>query len=405
MNNFYASVECVLHPELRDKPLAVCGRAEERHGIVLAKNYLAKACGVKTGEAIWQAKQKCPNLLIVDPHYREYIKYSRRAREIYSRYTDQVEPYGMDEVWLDVTGSRRLYGTGEEIANKIREQIKSELGLTVSIGVSFNKIFAKLGSDLKKPDAVTCISRERYREQIWGLPATDMLGVGRAAGKVLRTFGIHTIGELANAPDDFLRIKFGVNGLRMKRYANGEDYSKVMEQDYSFPIKSVGNGTTFLQDLYNEDEVWPMILALSDRVAQRLREAGKRACGVSLTVKCPDLSWKEWQTRLDGPSHNAYEIAERVFALFKKNYPWVKPIRALYVRAISLRDTDAPMQLTILTDGDKLWRKDIIDKTIDNIRAKYGGRAILSAATMVMPKMPHSYDDIELILPTGMLTV
>ncbi len=405
MNNYYASVECVLRPELRDRPLAVCGKAEERHGIVLAKNYLAKACGVSTGEAIWQARMKCPNLLIVDPHYKEYIKYSRLAREIYSRYTDRVEPYGMDEVWLDVTASRLLFGTGEEIANRIREQIKSELGLTVSVGVSFNKIFAKLGSDLKKPDAVTCITSDCFREQIWHLPATEMLGVGRSAGKVLRMYGINTIGSLAAAPEDFLRLKFGVNGGRMKRFANGDDSSEVKEQDYSFPIKSVGNGTTFLQDLQDNDEVWQMILALSDRVCQRLREAGKRACGVSLTVKCPDLSWKEWQIRLDTPTYNASDVAERAFALFRKNYPWVKPIRALYIRAISLRDAELPCQLTLYSDGESLVRKDIIDRTTDTIRARYGSRSIIAAAIMRLAKMPESYDDIELTLPTGMLTL
>ena len=405
MNNFYASVECILRPELRDKPLAVCGKAEERHGIVLAKNYLAKACGVSTGEAIWQAKMKCPNLVTVDPHYREYIRYSRLAREVYAYYTDQVEPYGMDEVWLDVTASRRLYGSGEEIAHKIREQIKTELGLTVSVGVSFNKIFAKLGSDLKKPDAVTCITYEGFREQIWGLPASDMLGVGRATAKILRMYGINTIGELAKAPEDFLTLKFGINGRRMKQFANGEDYSKVMEQDFSYPVKSVGNGTTFLQDLYDENEVWPMILALSDRVCHRLREAVKRACGVSLTVKCPDLSWKEWQTRLETPSYSALDIAGRAFELFRKNYPWVKPIRALYIRAISLCDADTPCQLTLYSDGERLQRKDTIDRTVDKIRQLFGSRSIINAAILKLDKMPGIDDDVELTLPTGMLTL
>ena len=299
----------------------------------------------------------------------------------------------MDEVWLDVTASQRLFGTGEEIAHRIREQIKSELGLTVSVGVSFNKVFAKFGSDLKKPDAVTVIPRESFREIIWDLPVGELLGVGRAAGKVLRSFGIYTIGELARAPDGFLRLKFGVNGIRMKQFANGEDFSKVMEQDYSFPIKSVGNGTTFIEDLQSNDEVWPMVLALSDRVGHRLREAGKLARGVSLTVKCPDLAWKEWQTRLETPTNNAVDIAARAFTLFRKYYPWVKPIRALCIRAISLCDVDTPCQLSIHSDAESLNRKETIDRTVDAIRARYGRGSIIYAALMKLAKIPVS-DDI-----------
>lgn len=220
MNNFYASVECMLNPELKNKPVAVCGSVEERHGIVLAKNYAAKAFGVSTGEAIWQAKQKCQDLVIVEPHYEQYIKFSKLAREIYGRYTDQIEPYGMDECWLDVTGSGCM-GTGFEIADEIRRTVKFELGLTISAGVSFNKIFAKLGSDMKKPDAITCIEADSFREKIWCLPAADLLGVGRATEKVLSGYGIHTIGELAATSDDFLKCRLGKNGLAIKKYAMG----------------------------------------------------------------------------------------------------------------------------------------------------------------------------------------
>lgn len=215
MNNFYASVECMLNPELKNKPVAVCGSVEERHGIVLAKNYAAKAFGVSTGEAIWQAKQKCQDLVIVEPHYEQYIKFSKLAREIYGRYTDQIEPYGMDECWLDVTGSGCM-GTGFEIADEIRRTVKFELGLTISAGVSFNKIFAKLGSDMKKPDAITCIEADSFREKIWCLPAADLLGVGRATEKVLSGYGIHTIGELAATSDDFLKCRLGKNGQKIK---------------------------------------------------------------------------------------------------------------------------------------------------------------------------------------------
>ena len=269
MNNFYASVECMLNPDLRDKAVAVCGSVEDRHGIVLAKNYKAKAFGVATGEAIWQAKQKCKDLTIVEPHYEQYMKFSKLAREIYGRYTDQIEPYGMDECWLDVTGSRTL-GSGAEIADEIRETIKFELGLTISVGVSFNKIFAKLGSDMKKPDAVTCIERETFRDTIWNLPASEMLGVGRATEKRLSSCGIRTIGQLAAISEGFLQSSFGKNGLFLKRYANGEDYSQVMRSDYSSPVKSVGHGITTIQDLENSAEVWCVMLELVQDIGTKL---------------------------------------------------------------------------------------------------------------------------------------
>ena len=244
MNNFYASVECMLDPALKKYPIAVCGSVEERHGIVLAKNYKAKAFDVKTGDAVWQAKQKCKDLVVVPPHYEEYIKYSKLARSVYERYTDQVEPYGMDECWLDISGTESLFGSPEKVANEIRETMKFELGLTISVGVSFNKIFAKLGSDMKKPDAVTVIPKDTFKEKIWGLPAADLLGVGRATQRVLDSYCIRTIGDLANTDPEFLRRRLGKNGVVLWNYANGNDLSLVAKKDFVSPIKSVGHGIT-----------------------------------------------------------------------------------------------------------------------------------------------------------------
>ena len=283
MNNFYASVECMLNPELKNKPVAVCGSVEERHGIVLAKNYAAKAFGVSTGEAIWQAKQKCQDLVIVEPHYEQYMKFSKLARGIYGRYTDQIEPYGMDECWLDVTGSGCM-GTGFEIADEIRRTVKFELGLTISAGVSFNKIFAKLGSDMKKPDAITCIEADSFREKIWCLPASDLLGVGRATEKVLSGYGIHTIGELAATSDDFLKCRLGKNGLAIKKYANGLDDSPVMRSDYVSPVKSIGHGITTMQDLENNAEVWCVMLELVQEIGTKLRTHKKKAGGIAISM-------------------------------------------------------------------------------------------------------------------------
>ncbi len=393
LNNFYASVECMLHPELRAYPIAVCGRIEDRHGIVLAKNYAAKACGVQTGETVGQARAKCRGLVNVEPHFQHYAKYSRLVRQIYLEYSDLVEPFGMDENFIDVTASARLFGDGEKIAHEIRERIKQELGLTVSVGVSFNKIFAKLGSDMKKPDAVTCIPREHFREIIWNLPVGEMLGVGHAASKELYRYGITTIGALAHCPDELLTRKFGIGGLRMKQYANGEDHAAVMPAGYQAPIKSVGNGITFRSDLTSEAEVWTMILALSDEVAYRLRAADRKARGISLTVKCCDLSVKEWQAKLDRPTQNALTIARRAFAVFCQNYLWVKPIRMLCVRAIRLDDADAAEQITLLCPAEEMAKTETVDQTVDEIRRRFGRTAITSAATLRLDKMPHA--DVE----------
>ena len=271
MNNFYASVECMLDPSLKNYPVAVCGSVEERHGIVLAKNYKAKAYDIKTGEAVWQAKQKCKDLIVVPPHYEEYIKYSKLARSIYSRYTDQVEPYGMDECWLDISGTENIFGSPEYVANEIKETIKFELGLTISVGVSFNKVFAKLGSDMKKPDAITVITADDFKNQIWHLPASDMLGVGRATQKILDSYCINTIGELANTSPSFLKARLGKNGISLWQFANGNDCSRVMNKDFVSPIKSVGHGITTIQDLEKPEQVWPVFLELTQDIGHKLK--------------------------------------------------------------------------------------------------------------------------------------
>ena len=390
LNNFYASVECMLRPELNRFPVAVCGRQEERHGIVLAKNYAAKAYGVQTGEPIVRARAKCPALVCVDPHFGEYVKYSRLVRQIYMEYSDLVEPYGMDENFIDVSASLRLFGDGETIAHAIRERVRRETGLTVSVGVSFNKIFAKLGSDMKKPDAVTCIPRESFRNIIWSLPAGDMLGVGRTAAAELHRYGITTIGALAHCPDELLIRKFGVSGLRMKQYANGEDTSAVLPADYHAAPKSVSCGITFRDDLREEAEVWPMILALADEVAYRLREADKKAQSISLTVKDCTLKVKEWQVKLPYPTHSALLLATHAFSVFRQKYLWIKPIRMLCVRAIRLQDGDAAEQLTLLCSGGDMERTEQVDRTVDEIRRRFGKGSITSAATLRLDKMPRS---------------
>lgn len=400
MNNFYASVECSLDPALRPYPVAVCGSEEERHGIVLAKNYQAKAYGVKTGESIREAKEKCGNLVIVPPHYGEYMKYSLMAREIYGRYTDLIEPYGMDEVWADCTGSVRMFGDGETIANEIRETVKRELGLTVSVGVSFNKVFAKLGSDMKKPDAVTVISRDGFREKIWGLPASDMLGVGRAAERQLAACGVHTIGDLARLPDETLRHKFGKIGVILWGCANGLDCSPVTVRDIEALDKSAGHGMTALSDLENDAEVWPFFLELSQELGHRLRVFRKKAHAISIFVKDRELFCRQWQAPLPMPTQSASVIAEHAFALFCRSYDWHKPIRALTVRAIGLESAGGPTQFSLFDDPCRLEKTEHREEAVEEIRRRFGEMSIYPAILMHIPKYPD-HDNPKIQMPNG----
>ncbi|NLE12946.1 MAG: DNA polymerase IV [Clostridiales bacterium] len=387
MNNFFASVECMLDTTLRDKAVAVCGSVEERHGIVLAKNYRAKAYGVKTGEAVWQAKQKCAGLVTVPPHYDRYARFAKLAREIYSRYTDMIEPYGMDECWLDVTGSA-LMGSGYEIAEEIRRTVKEELGLTVSAGVSFNKVFAKLGSDLKKPDAVTCITRENFREQIWNLPAGELLGVGPATGRTLAKFGIMTIGDLAKAPDEFLQRRLGICGLRLKLCANGMDNSSVLAAESEYPIKSVGHGTTTLQDLENGAQVRCVMLELVQDISSRLAESGKKACSVAIAIRDNNLDWEQHQCPLPMPTRSPSCLAETAWHLFEAKYRIRRPIRSVSVRAINLVDEDIPMQVDFFTDFERIEKREALDRTVELLRGRFGRNIIRSAVLFGDIHMP-----------------
>ncbi len=401
MNNFYASVECMLNPALRDKAVVVGGSVEQRHGIVLAKNYKAKAFGIQTGEALWQARNKCKDIVVVPPNYDQYLRFSELAREIYSRFTDQVEPYGMDECWLDVSGSR-AFGRGESIADEIREIIKFELGLTVSIGVSYNKIFAKLGSDLKKPDAVTTIYKADFRAKVWPLAAGELLGVGRATEKKLRLSGIYTIGELANANKDLLRKLLGINGLKLKLFANGLDSSKVLTANVVSPIKSIGHGITTVADLENSAEVWRVILALVQDVGTKLRRHHKRAGGVALYIRNNKLVTNQWQGRVALPTQSATVLAQKAFELFVKHYKWHHHIRSLSVQAINLIEESLPLPFDLFTDHKALEKREKLDLAIENIRFRFGKEAIKNSVLLQDIKLPSNLD-AGVRMPTGMV--
>lgn len=370
LNNFYASVECLYHPEYRGKPLAVLGDPEARHGVVLAKNYEAKSHDVKTGDPMWMAKQKCPDIIFVPPHYDLYMKHSKLVREIYAEYTDKVEPYGLDECWLDVTGSTMLFGSGEDIANEIRRRVKSELGVSVSVGVSFNKIFAKLGSDMKKPDATTVIESKRFKEIVWPLPVKELLYVGRATHNKLRRKGIFTIGDLADTNPENLRFWLGKMGVVLWQFANRLDTSPVSNIGAKSMIKTVGNSTTAPRDLISNEDIKITLMALSESVSARLREYGFICRTVQIGIRDNELNWIERHGKLEIPNRTAKSIFELVFSLFKKHTNG-KPIRSLSVQACDLEPIDH-VQLSLLPDVSQLQKQEELEVAMDNLRNRFG---------------------------------
>lgn len=369
LNNFYATVEKKLFPELEGKPIAVCGDKEMRHGIVLAKSEEAKRFGVKTGDVIWEAKRKCPGLIIRPVRFGVYEEQSRAVREIYGRFTDLVEPFGIDECWLDVTHSK-TFGTGEEIAEKIRRTVKEERGLTVSVGVSFNKVFAKLASDLKKPDAVTVVSRENYREKIWPLPVSQLLFVGKASTQKLKDLGITTIGQLAAADRKMLSSLLGKWGETLSVYARGEDDAPVRGENDRETLKSVGNSITHYEDITDRGEIKRLLYVLSESVAARMRDAGLgKADTVHLWVRDCDMGNHTCQKKVR-PTALCGDIAEAAYALFCEKYRAGKPVRGLGVTASGFDLGIEQLTFEALTgDYDKRARA---EEAVAKIREKHG---------------------------------
>ncbi len=375
-NCFFASVEATLDPILNTRAFAVCGDPELRHGIVLAKNEAAKKAGVKTGEAIWQAKQKCPRLQIVAPHYRLYKEYSEKIFGIYNRYTDLVEPYGIDECWLDVTGSVHLFGSGEKIANELRQVIRREVGVTISAGASFNKIFAKMGSDYKKPDATTVLTRENFRDLLYPLPAGDLFMVGRHTADKLRTLGIRTVGQLADADENALRRLLGVNGSTLWRYANGYDYSPVVPAGARPPWKSIGNGATFRHDLTDAEQVRTCVFFLCDKVAARLRKHGVECSAITVAIRDTALNNITRSAQLPYPTDLSFDLRAAALALIAANVnPAREPIRALSVCGTKLlKNEEICEQISLFDLGYHLKREreQKLEAVGDTIRHRYG---------------------------------
>ena len=373
------------HPELRDKPLAVCGSQEERHGIVLAANYIAKPYGVKTGMAVWQARQRCPHLVMLPPDMGEYIRFSQMAREIYEDYTDQIEPFGLDENWLDVTGSVGMFGSPMTIAREISDRMKFELGITCSIGVADNKITAKLGSDYKKPDAITRIERDNYREVVYPLPVEDLLYVGPATSKKLRGLGISTIGGLAQAPLDTLTRKLGKMGTVLQTFALGLDPSPVQKSSHIPNIKSVGNSATTPRDMTCDSDVELMLLLLAESVASRMRELASRCTVVEVYIRDVELNSFCRQRKLEVPTCSSDEIAQTACDLFRQNYRWVRPLRSIGVRGAGLVEATAGTQLSLYPEEPRRDKWERIDAAVDRLRQRYGYRSIQRARLFTDP--------------------
>ncbi len=379
LNSFYASVECMKNPEIRDKPVAVGGSVEQRHGIILTKNLIAKEYGVKTGEAIWQARQKCPDLIVMRPDYGTYLYFSKEARRIYSYYTDLIESFGIDECWLDVTGSAKLFGTGQDIADEIRSRLKEELGITASIGVSYNKIFAKLGSDMKKPDATTVITQKDIRQKVWPLPVSDLLYVGRSTAKKFINIGVYTIGDLANLNPGFLKKFLGKWGETLWLFANGLDTAPVMKTDHQTTIKGIGNSMTTPRDLVDNEDVKLLLYVLSESVSERLRKHNFKGNTIQIYVRDNELNSIERQAKLTECSCVTRDIADKAFKIFLNNWSWKKPIRSIGVRATDLVTADTYTQLSLFCDERQKLKEEQLEYSIDEIRKRFGHYSVQRA--------------------------
>lgn len=378
-NNFFASVELLERPELRDKPVAVAGDPEGRHGIILAKNMVAKRYGVQTAETVWQARRKCPGLILLAPHRERYEEISRRINKIYLDVTDQVEAFSIDESWLDATGSRALFGDGKAIADMLRKRVREEIGITISVGVSDNKTWAKMGSDYQKPDATTVITRENVGQILYPLPVEEMLFVGGSAAAELRRHGIDTVGALAVSDGAVLARYLGKQGEALARMASGQDDSPVRRWGEKEPIKSIGNSATFAHDLVGREECRRGLLTLCDSVGTRLRAQRLKCRTVTLQIKDPQLKVISRQKTLAVPTALTRQIYREACAILETSWPENAPVRLFSVTASQLlpEDETVSAQLSFIdevcTDNPKQRR---IEEAVDQVRGRYGKSAV-----------------------------
>jgi len=379
-NGFFASVECAINPELKNVPMAVGGDAEKRHGIILAKNELAKKYNIQTAETIHSAKRKCPDLVIVPPHHTLYREYSKRIFEIYTRYTELVESFGLDEAWLDVTHSKKLFGDGVTIANELRQVVKKETGITISVGVSFCKVFAKLGSDYKKPDATTVFDKNNWKSFIFPMPVSSLLYVGKSTNDTLDKLGIKTIGQLAATDHSFLINKLGKMGDMLYLYANGLDNSSVKSIYDNNEVKSVGNSSTFAKDICGEEEIRHKLASLAESVAKRLRNKNLKCTTVQVQIKTPQFKTIQRQRKLEKPTYLARELRDISLDIIKECWSMNAPIRLLGVTGSNLVNADDDAEQISLFDEpqDKRKKTEDLEKTIDQLKKRFGENSVIS---------------------------
>ena len=403
-NSFYASCECLYRPSIREKPVAVCGDPEARHGIVLTKNQHAKKYGVQTGEAIWQAKQKCPSLVVVPPDYPLYLHMSRQMHEILGQYSDKVESFGLDESWVEISADDMDVRKGQLVADEIRHRIHRTLGITVSVGVADNKVMAKLGSDYKKPDATTVLPPDLYERIVWPLPVSDLLYVGPATTRKLARIGVCTIGQLANLDESILAYKFGKIGYMLKAFALGLDTSPVKPIEVSLPIKSVGNSTTPPHDIENMTDVKELVYLLAESVATRLRENNFKARCISVSARTTELVSSSCQTTLSQSTCLAKEIAETALRLFEQRYRFGFPFRSMGINCSQLSALDAPVQVDMFGEDERRVKQEQLERSIDGLRSRFGHQVIRRGIVLsdlsyseINPKEEH------IIHPVGFL--
>lgn len=391
-NKFYASVECLLHPELKGKPVAVGGNEESRHGIILTKNEIASKYGLVVGEPLWKAKQKCRNLIIVPPNFPVYIEFSKKVRKILEDYTDLIEPFGLDESWIDVTGD--WFKNGREIGFEIKERIRKEIGITVSVGVSYNKVFAKLGSDYKKPNAMTVITKKNYQKIVWPLKCSDMIMVGTATTKKLNNYEIYTIGDIAKSDEKFIKSILGKNGILLRQYARGEDKTPVRHKDIERDIKSIGNATTTPRDLVNNNDVKIIFTVLAESVSRRMRNLGLKGTTISIYVRDKELGSFVRQCKLESATNVSGEIIKSAMALFVINYDWKMPIRSLGLSVTDF-DFDYCSQFDFSKTVEKREKLEKIDTAVDALKDRYGNYCIGRGTVLFDTKLSHfnPYDD------------
>ncbi len=404
INHCYAQIEEMLQPMHRLYPMVVGGHEEKRHGIVLAKNDLCRPLGVKTAQSLMEARQACNDLRIVLPHYQRYLEVSEKVKDIYRQYSDRVESFGVDEAWVDLTHSLRLFGDPIALAKTIQKRVYDEIGLTVSIGLSFNKVFAKLGSDMGKSSGFAYISEDNYKNVVWPLPVGDLLYVGVKTNIKLNAMGIHTIGQLANTPLEALTNRFGKWGY-VHRFANGKDDQAVAHvNDPKEVPKSVGNGMTTIIDMENMEQTRLVLRLLSESVASRMRDENVIGNVVSLMFRDKSLAWYQVQRKLNYYTDNSEDILDEACDLLQQRYDFSQPLRQITVsmQVKSRKDHIQQMSLESITQEMKRDKKRQVDVLMDDLRNKYGFSSIKKCSNLL--DKPFSEENVKgdhVVYPKG----